>query len=1018
MARFLFLLALFPALPLFAADSSGGQRGDGTYRGRVITERFLHRQAQSRRPAQAAALSAEQQPLQQDRGDIAIIDTRNGVVAVPNFVDIQGLTFRFTPVGAGFAGTSEPQRVDQQARDMGVSLALGDDEARRVDLPFSFPFYGESHDSVFVHSDGTLTFVETDTDTSSRTLARAAAGPPRIAPMFVDLDPSRVGARVRSFVQADRAVFTWDGVPQFSVSGTGRRQAFQAEIKSDGSIAFHYLTADLNAIVVGVFPGRLAGDVRPVDLSNGFPASAGGFAEQFQLIANTDIFAASQQFYRGHDDAYDFLILFNNLNLNSGPGSFAFEVNVRNEIEGIGDLLSPSPIFDFGEDFGSARRLTSFVNMGPLSQYPSDPSAVVPLIGENSTLSVLGQEVGHRWGAYVDFVDPATGLTSSALLGRQEAHWSFFYNSNASVLEGNRIEDQGEGVTPRFRTTATVEQFSELDQYLMGLRAPQDVPASFLVEAPSNVGSTAPGRPPQTGVTFNGRRKEIPLDLIVAAEGPRKPGFAVAEKEFRFAFVLLVDPGTQIPQADIDKIDRIRREWEQFFEEAVDGRATGSTELARMLHLSAWPAAGVFEQTTGAMRVEIAEPLAADLTVSLASDFGAVGVPASVVIPAGMTFAEFPLVGGAPGVALVTAEAAQPGYDRGAGRVLVNDRADEFTIEIISGDDQAGQPGEFLPEPVVVEVRDENNLPYSGFPVRISDGEGEAIPEGEFTVDGLGIVRAATGFDGRLAIRWRIGSGPSLLAIHLDRGDASAAARARIAGDLPKFSSTAVVNAASFNIDGASEGLAPGSLATIFGTDLALQAGGATAFPLPRELAGVRVRVNGAEAPLVAVFPGQINFQFPFEAAPGAASSVVVSTVVGESVPAAVAVAETDPGVFFDSASGVGAIRFSADGQVAFQRAARPGEALEIFGTGFGAVDPRTETGEAAMGFILSHVREDVEVLIGGRRLEPLFAGLAPLFAGLYQVNVVLPEDLPPGSYELRISVGGRLSNAVRIEVQ
>ena len=219
----------------------------------------------------------------------------------------------------------------------------------------------------------------------------------------------------------------------------------------------------------------------------------GGLAELFQLAAALDNVAAGQQFYRSHDDAYDFLIVFNDFGLSSGPGTFAYESNVRNDVLGIGDLLSPEPVFDFGKEFGSPKRLVSFVNMGPLSNYPSDPTAVIPLIGENSTLSVLGQEAGHRWGAYVKFLNPSTGLPSTSLIGRQGAHWSFFFNTQASVLEGNAIADRGEGVSPRFETTEAVARYGELDQYIMGLRAPEEVSPSFLVLNPRNAGGTNPG---------------------------------------------------------------------------------------------------------------------------------------------------------------------------------------------------------------------------------------------------------------------------------------------------------------------------------------------------------------------------------------------------------------------------------------------------------------------------------------------------------------------------------------------
>src|SRR4249919_1809363 len=112
--------------------------------------------------------------------------------------------------------------------------------------------------------------------------------------------------------------------------------------------------------------------------------------------------------------------------------------------------------------------------MDRLSSYPQDPAQ--PFLGENNALSVMGQECGHRWLAFLDFRDGA--VNSQELLGRDEAHWSFFFDSDASHMEGNDIEDLGNGV---FRTVGAVSRYSALDQYAMGLRAVSEVPPMFVV---------------------------------------------------------------------------------------------------------------------------------------------------------------------------------------------------------------------------------------------------------------------------------------------------------------------------------------------------------------------------------------------------------------------------------------------------------------------------------------------------------------------------------------------------------
>ena len=116
--------------------------------------------------------------------------------------------------------------------------------------------------------------------------------------------------------------------------------------------------------------------------------------------------------------------------------------------------------------------------MDALSKYPDDPRQ--KFHGENNTLSLLGHEVGHRWLAFLNFRDE-NSQPSQALLGRDRAHWSFFFDSDASVVEGNDIVDHGGG---SFSTRAAGQRYSLLDQYAMGLVDQTQVPPFFYVENP------------------------------------------------------------------------------------------------------------------------------------------------------------------------------------------------------------------------------------------------------------------------------------------------------------------------------------------------------------------------------------------------------------------------------------------------------------------------------------------------------------------------------------------------------
>jgi uncharacterized protein (TIGR03437 family) len=911
----------------------------------------------------------------------------------------------FNPSGDGYSGQARPVAFDQTARASGIPLALADDDTQRVALPFAFPYFEGAYDEVFVNSDGNLTFGAGDQDTSTRSLSRAVAGPPRIAPLYVDLNPAVAAAQVRAHVLSDRLVVTWNSVPQF---GSARRQTFQAELRSDGSIAFHYLNISLNEAIVGIFPGGGASEPSPVDLSDAFAVGPSGGAELFLLFLKLDPLMATRRFYANHADVYDFVFLFNNFGLTPGPGTFAFELNVRNDIVGIGDVLVGQETFDLGAEFGSPKRLASFLHMGSLSAYPDDPKQQIPLIGENNTLSVMGQEAGHRWGIYTQFLDPATDQVSDALLGRDLAHWSFFFNSQGSVIEGNDIVDKGPGASPRFLTRAPVTRYGEFDQYIMGLRAPEEVASSFLVEQPQGAGSRDPGRMPKSGVTFDGIRKNVSIADIIAAEGPRKPDHSMAQRIFNFAFVLLAEEGAAAPsEGEIAKLDRIRREWEVYFEQAAGFRATANTELRRGLHLSVWPRTGLLVERTIFATVSIDEALDKDLGVAVTSDSAAVLTPGVVTIPKGRTSAHVPVTGAFPGTATLQAAAAAPGvaFDSPAAKIRVLPAEGPLEISILSGADQHGLAGAALSEPIVVRVTDGSQTPIAGIAVLAKPTE-----NGQATVFG-----SPTAADGKVEIAWTLASSsaPNKLTLRVPGTSATAVVSAKAVRGQPAFVAEGVVNAASFSAGGVS----PGSIVTLFGTKLAAAKASADRFPLPRTLGGAQLFVNGVPAPLFYVSPTQINFQVPFGIASNNALIQVISST-GASASIAVPVVPIQPGLFFTPSTGVGALSFPADGLNAAQRAARAGESVELYAVGLGAVSSAPEVGEPASGFFLARTVLEPTVSIGGRALPATFSGLAPGFAGLYQINFTLPRDLPPGRHELLVAVDGIAGNAVFLDVE
>jgi len=187
----------------------------------------------------------------------------------------------------------------------------------------------------------------------------------------------------------------------------------------------------------------------------------------------------------------------------------------------------------------------------------------------------------------------------------------------------------------------------------------------------------------------------------------------------------------------------------------------------------------------------------------------------------------------------------------------------------------------------------------------------------------------------------------------------------------------AVVNAASY-----APALAPGSLVSIFGTGLA----------------GAPVIVNGITAPVLYTSPTQINAQLPFEVQPGTATMRVGASTLS------IQVAPAAPGIF------------KLQGERAALQAARPGEYVTIYLTGQGQVQPPVATGAAAPASPLARPTLPVKVTVGGRDAEVQYAGLAPGFVGLMQLNLRLP-DLAAGDQPVVVTVGGVPSNMALIPV-
>jgi uncharacterized protein (TIGR03437 family) len=223
------------------------------------------------------------------------------------------------------------------------------------------------------------------------------------------------------------------------------------------------------------------------------------------------------------------------------------------------------------------------------------------------------------------------------------------------------------------------------------------------------------------------------------------------------------------------------------------------------------------------------------------------------------------------------------------------------------------------------------------------------------------------------------------------------------AAALPAIAAGGVVNAASFGA-----GIQAGSWVAIFGQNLAAAARSLTTADLvngglPTSLGGVSVTIDNRAAFLYYVSPGQVNVLAPADANAGGVQ-VTVTNSAGTSAAASATLQAAAP-AFFANSGVVAAVPAGA---------VKPGDVLELYGTGFGPTSPEVAPGTVFSGS--APAVNAVSVTIGSAPAVVSYAGMVG--AGLYQINVTVPS-LANGTYPVVAQVAGVATQAgVTLTVQ
>ncbi len=238
----------------------------------------------------------------------------------------------------------------------------------------------------------------------------------------------------------------------------------------------------------------------------------------------------------------------------------------------------------------------------------------------------------------------------------------------------------------------------------------------------------------------------------------------------------------------------------------------------------------------------------------------------------------------------------------------------------------------------------------------------------------------------------------------------------------PVIPSGAVVNAASLAQQAP---LAPGTLITVFGSELADAPAAASGYPLPTQLGSTSAVMAGRALPLLSVAPGSVMAQIPYDLPVNTRYQLVLQhgAAIAAS-PQEITIASAQPAIYSSDQSGAGQgliykVIAGADPVLAdSSNPLQPGDQILIRCTGLGAVTPSLSEGAAAPASPPATVNA-VTLTIAGVNAEVDFAGLISGLAGVYQVQAVVPAGVPSGGpAPFVLTVAGQASNPVTAMIQ
>ena len=283
-------------------------------------------------------------------------------------------------------------------------------------------------------------------------------------------------------------------------------------------------------------------------------------------------------FFKTHPENFDAIFVYTTYTLTVGgtPEGWA----VKRTAKGIGlDAWADQSV----KYCSKTGRLRHAMKLGDLSKWPAGADDFYMAAGDGvyTVPEVIAHEFGHYWlvgasykdssGNVVNDIRGATPVSGGS--PNYDIHWSYLFNVDSPMF-GSFIDDLGGG---QFKVYHEHPKYGPLDQYLMGLRDPGDVPPMFWVYDYS-MGTTAQF-PQKIGAseTVTGERRDFTIDDVIRSLGARQP--AKDPCHWKAAFVIVHPKGKPPTAAEVAKVDAYRVRFEQYYDWATDNRGSFDTTL-------------------------------------------------------------------------------------------------------------------------------------------------------------------------------------------------------------------------------------------------------------------------------------------------------------------------------------------------------------------------------------------------------------------------------------------------------